>query len=174
MLEPAGVASDRERLLAVTAAERGGDGCLEAREPDGAETGHFEAFARLLGAKRGRFLVSGLDDEPKLALPGTMAELLAAACQWWRPLALKVDRKLCSISSVTLDPRRSSEFGRRTSKPMRQVVKRLSGGEVPAKIVRDMGDDALVATTLRELARRLAVVSLPVDDCEAENSGEDS
>ena len=81
---------------------------------------------------------------------------------------MKIDRQLDEIVEVVLDPRRAPELGRQTSKAMRRVVKRLARGELPSKIAADIGDERLVSSSLRELARRLALRSLSTEAGEPE------
>jgi hypothetical protein len=131
-------------------------------EVDGNVANHFEAFVRLLGAKRGRFVVADLAEPPAAALPGSYGELLAAACAWWRPLAMTVDQRLAEIGPVAFDQRRAAEFARQASRPIRTVLKHLGKGDTPSQIMAAGIDEATVAGTLRELVRRLAVGALPL------------
>lgn len=133
-------------------------------EADGTVTQGLEGFVRLLGVRRGRFALTALTTPPEAALPGTLGELLAAACHWWRPLALKVDRRLNDIQPLELIPRRAAELRRGAAKPMRLVVKSLESGKAPAEVVSEGAPAALVSSAIRELARRLAVSALPTGE----------
>jgi ActR/RegA family two-component response regulator len=132
-------------------------------EADGTTTMHFEAFDRMLAVSRGRFFVRPLKgDLVEPALPGTLTELLTAACHWWRPLGLTVDQRLRDIGALSLDQRRTAEIKRQTGKLFRKVVSALAAGKTPVEIIDGggVGED-VVAHVLRELVRRFAVKQLP-------------
>jgi hypothetical protein len=132
-------------------------------ETDGKMTSHFEAFARLLAVTRGRFFVHPIAGElPSLSLPGSLTELLTAACHWWRPLGLVIDQRLLDIGPLTLDKRRASELKRQTGKLFRKVVSALSKGATPADLVDAGISPNVVAHVLRELVKRSVVKDLPV------------
>lgn len=133
-------------------------------EPAGDMTAHFDAFARMLAVVSGRFYVRPLQgDLPNPNLPGTLNELLTAACHWWRPLGLTIDQRLMEIKPLTLDKRRSMELKRQTGKLSRKVVSALSKGRTPAEIVNDDGiSAAVVAQVLRELVRHFAIREVPI------------
>lgn len=132
-------------------------------EVDGTTTLHFDAFARMLTVSRGRFFIRPLKgDIPELALPGSLTELLTAACHWWRPLGLTIDQRLMDIQPLVLEKRRTSEVKRQTGKLFRKVVSALAAGKTPSEIIINggLGED-VVAHVLRELVRRYAVRELP-------------
>lgn len=132
-------------------------------EADGTMTAHFDAFARMLAVTRGRFFIRPLEGGlPNLNLPGSLTELLTAACHWWRPLGLVIDQQLFDIEPLELDKRRASELKRQTGKLFRKVVSALAKGATPGDLV-DAGVSAdVVAQVLRELVKRSVVKQLPV------------
>ena len=131
-------------------------------ETDGTETKDRDAFFRLLTVDRGRFKISALTDEPEQEFSGTIGELLADACRWWRPLSLTIDRRLPAIRPLELDRRRTGELKRQTGKLFRQVVAALAKQKMPKEIVEEGVDPSVVAHVLRELVRRFVVTELPV------------
>jgi len=137
---------------------------LDARwtEADGTETEHRDAFFRLLTVARGRFKVCRLDAAPEPALPPSLGESLAAACMWWRPLGLTIDRRLPLIQSLALDARRTTELKRHSGKAFRTVVNALIKGDTPQSVIDGGIEPSTVAHVLRELVRRFVVSELPV------------
>jgi CheY-like chemotaxis protein len=134
-------------------------------EGDGTMTAHFDAFARMLAAKTGRFFVRPLEgeDTPNLNLPGSLTELLTAACHWWRPLGLKIDQRLADIGPIDIDRRRATELKRQAGKVVREVVSELSRGKSPQQVIEaKTASRTVVAHALRELVRRFAVRELPL------------